>query len=87
MDGLQLINNTETTEVKLQTLKDRKIKPAYHHKTQWHDELITTILVDDRQTKVAVFVEEELCTYNAGKLKLTDQGMDVYNSIITELMQ
>ncbi len=87
MDGIQLKEHTETTEVKLQTLKDRKIKPAYQHSASSHHHDITNILVTHREEKILIFEEQELCTRTHGKLKLTDQWMDVYNSIITELMK
>lgn len=48
---------------------------------------IRTILVDDRQEKVELYEEQELCEFDGVSLKLTDTGMDVYNSIITELMK
>jgi hypothetical protein len=35
---------------------------------------------------VIQFEEQELCEYNGIRLRLTDQWMDLYNSIIIELM-
>lgn len=48
---------------------------------------IRTILVDDWEEKVALYEEQGLCEWDGVRLKLTDAGMDVYNSIITELMK
>lgn len=46
-----------------------------------------TILVDDREEKVELYEKQGLCERDGVWLKLTDAGMDVYNSIITELMK
>lgn len=44
-------------------------------------------MVDDWEEKVALYEEQGLCEWDGVRLKLTDAGMDVYNSIITELMK
>ena len=48
---------------------------------------ITSILIPHREEKVELYENEELCENDGISLKLTDAGMDVYNSIISELMQ
>ncbi len=47
---------------------------------------LTSILVLNREEKVVQFEEQGLCEYDGVRLRLTDQWMDLYNSIITELM-
>lgn len=48
---------------------------------------MTTILVPDRETKLELYEEQGLCERDGITLRLTDAGMDVYNSIATELMK
>ena len=55
--------------------------------TEHHLAPMTTLLVDNREEKIELYEEQGLCECNGVYLKLTDAGMDVYNSIITELME
>ncbi|AKH33175.1 Oxygen-independent coproporphyrinogen-III oxidase 1 [candidate division SR1 bacterium Aalborg_AAW-1] len=55
--------------------------------TEHHLAPMTTLLVDNREEKIELYEEQGLCECNGVSLKLTDTGMDVYNSIITELME
>lgn len=45
------------------------------------------ILVSDREIKIILYTEQWLCIREDNRLKLTDSGMDVYNSIVTEIMK
>ena len=53
---------------------------------QEHEIFWSEILVENREEKANFYQEQWLCIWEHNKLKLTDRGMDVYNSIITELM-
>jgi len=86
MEGVQLWEKRATTHIHLQREKDKKEKPSYHHITPSHNNTITTILVPNREEKVTLFAEQDLCEYDGIRLRLTDQWMDIYNSIIIELM-
>jgi len=86
MEGVQLWEKRTTTHVHLQREKDKKEKPSYLHTTPSHNNTITTILVPNREEKVTLFAEQDLCEYDGIRLRLTDQWMDIYNSIIIELM-
>ena len=55
--------------------------------TEHHLAPMTTLFVDNREEKIELYEEQGLCECNGVSLKLTDTGMDVYNSIITELME
>lgn len=55
--------------------------------TEHHLAPMTTLFVDNREEKIELYEEQGLCECNGVYLKLTDAGMDVYNSIITELME
>jgi len=46
-----------------------------------------TILVKNRKTKLQQFQDENIVILGKNSLILTDQGMDVYNGIITELLE
>ena len=45
------------------------------------------ILTSDREAKIILYTEQWLCIREDNRLKLTDSGMDVYNSIVTEIMK
>ena len=45
------------------------------------------ILVKNYDEKLKLFQEEDLLIFEREKLLLTDTWMDVFNSIITEIMQ
>ena len=45
------------------------------------------ILTSDREAKIILYTEQWLCIREDSRLKLTDSGMDVYNSIVTEIMK
>ena len=45
------------------------------------------ILTSDREAKVLFYGEQWLCERNWEILRLTDSGMDVYNSFVTEIMK
>jgi hypothetical protein len=86
MEGVQLWEKRTTTHVHLQREKDKKEKPSYHHTIPVNNNNIATILAQNREEKVTLFVDQNLCEYDGIRLRLTDQWMDVYNSVITELM-
>lgn len=48
---------------------------------------VTSILIDNREEKIELYEEQELCEFDGVSLKLTDPGMDVYNSIVSELLK
>lgn len=55
---------------------------------QWIDNIdeFTNILVPNYQSLIYSYQEQWFCTINNKKLKLTDQWMDVFNSIITDIL-
>ncbi len=55
---------------------------------QWIDNIdeFTNILVPNYQSLIYSYQEQWFCTINDKKLKLTDQWMDVFNSIITDIL-
>jgi hypothetical protein len=67
----------------LQTSKTQITHAKQQSQLYWE---LTSILVPNREEKVVLFEEQELCEYDGIRLRLTDQWMDLYNSIITELM-
>lgn len=50
---------------------------------------MASLLVPNRREKIALYVGEGLCLRDdeIQRLSLTDSGMDVYNSIMSELLQ
>lgn len=46
-----------------------------------------SVLVPNYDSLISKYQEEGLVSFHDGKLQLTDEGMNVYNSIITDLLQ
>lgn len=86
MDWVVLNEEKKREQMESYLLQTSKTQITYAKRnTQLYWEL-TSILVSNREEKVTLFEEQELCEYDGIRLKLTDTGMDVYNTIITELM-
>lgn len=47
----------------------------------------TSVLIKDYELRIANFKKEELVEFDGTKLRLTDEGMNVYNGIVTDLLQ
>jgi coproporphyrinogen III oxidase-like Fe-S oxidoreductase len=45
------------------------------------------ILVDDFENKIKDYIDNNLIEINDNILKLTDNGMNVYNGIVTDLIK
>jgi coproporphyrinogen III oxidase-like Fe-S oxidoreductase len=45
------------------------------------------LLVPTHQSLLAIYIKEWLVEFDGTRLQLTDEGMNVYNSIITDLLQ
>lgn len=45
------------------------------------------IIVDNWQQKIASFVQHDLCIYDGHILKLTDKGMNVMNTLVSDLLK
>lgn len=87
MDGVILDEEAKREQMEMYLLQSSRIEIPQAKSQQTTIGKITDILVDNREEKITIFEEQELCEYDGIRLKLTDMGMDVYNSIITELMK
>ncbi len=47
----------------------------------------TCVLIPDYESRITKFKKEDLVDADGMKLKLTDKGMNVYNSIVTDLLE
>lgn len=86
MDGVVIDEQAkkEIYQAYLLQSSQQKILPTVQ--AQDHGD-ITSILIPEREEKVELYEAEGLCEHDGVALKLTDAGMDVYNSIISELMK
>lgn len=87
MDGVILDENKKREQANTYLLQSNNTEVSLVQSQHLSTHKITDILVPNREEKVDLFEEQELCTYDGIRLKLTDQWMDLYNSIITELMK
>ena len=87
MDGVILDEDAKREQMQMYLLQSSRIEIPQAKAQQTTTGKITDILVDNRQEKITIFEEQELCEYDGIRFKLTDMGMDVYNSIISELMK
>ncbi len=85
MDGVIIDEDKKKNKMMTYLLQSNKTEIS-HTKPQHTIGKITNILVSNREEKVIRFEEQGFCEYDGIKLRLTDTGMDLYNSIIVELL-
>lgn len=84
MEGVQIQNLQPEDSYVLQSSQTLVQPTTLHSETKW---TIEDILVENREEKIQIYLKQWLCKYKSGKFFLTDSGMDVYNSIISDLMK
>lgn len=87
MDWVILDENKKREQIETYMLQSNKIEVSHTQNKKEYIWQITDILVPNREEKIELFKEDNLCEYDGIRLKLTDQWMDLYNSIIIELME
>lgn len=86
MDGVILDEDKRREQIQSYMLQSTRTEISHTNQIENNHGKITDILVTDREQKIALLEEQELCDWDGIRLRLTDTGMDLYNSIITELM-
>ena len=86
MDGVILDEEKKREQMNTYLLQSSRVQISHAQSQSTSTSKITDILVPNREDKVIQFEEQELCEYDGIRLRLTDQWMDLYNSIIVELM-